>query len=63
MPSAGDCEESTTKYTDSRFFAILENKLKLKLTVRRPRAFTVSHGKVYKARPRRGSSDLSSATG
>lgn len=63
MQSAGDHEGSTTKYTHSRIFAILENKLKLKLTLRRPRAFTVLQGKVCKARSRRGSRDLSSATG
>jgi len=63
MESAGDGEESTTKYTHSRIFAIFENKLKLKLTLTKPRAFTVSWGKVYMAKSRKGSRDLSSATG
>lgn len=61
MYSAGDLEESTTKYTRC-LFAILENKLKLKLTVRKSRAFTVSQDEIYMVKFRKGSRDFSSVT-
>lgn len=60
MQSTGDLEESTTKYTHSRVFAILENKLKLQLTLRKPRAFTASQDDMYMVKFRKGSGDISS---